>query len=351
MPGTLGPIPTSHNAGNTSNAAAPGGAGHVRSMTSAEIIERSWLAWLVKVRIIIITLLFGIGLFFVRFTSRTNVDQKLFFAVILLWYTVAVFYVLLHRLWDDAAIQARLQIITDVAFSSALIYVTGGIDTAFNLIYLLFIIIASILLPRWWTYLTAALSFISYGAILELSYYEVVRSYSVSRPDLNSLQVTIFTNFVGYVAIAYLSSNLSQKLRQAGVELQEQGGTLRTLRVQHENIIHSMRGGLITTGLDRRVTLLNAAGQKLLERSTRDVYGRSVDELFEGPLPNPQSASVTGEVRSRSPSGKQKTLGITESPLSDGTGTAMGYVYAFDDLTEMRRLEREVRMRDRLSAV
>ncbi len=29
----------------------------------------------------------------------------------------------------------------------------------------------------------------------------------------------------------------------------------------------------------------------------------------------------------------------------------VGYVYAFDDLTEIRRLEREVRMQDRLAAV
>ena len=34
--------------------------------------ERTWLSWLVKVRIIIITFLLGIGLFFVRFTGRTN---------------------------------------------------------------------------------------------------------------------------------------------------------------------------------------------------------------------------------------------------------------------------------------
>src|SRR3954469_16605760 len=144
--------------------------------------ERTWLAWLVKVRIIVITFLLGVGLFFVRFTGRTNVDERLFFSIIVLWYTIGVFYVLLQRLWDDAGLQSRLQVLTDVALSTALIYVTGGIDTSFNLLYLLWIIIVSILLPRWWAYLVAAFSFISYGAVLELSYYEVIRSYSVTRP-------------------------------------------------------------------------------------------------------------------------------------------------------------------------
>ena len=37
--------------------------------------------------------------------------------------------------------------------------------------------------------------------------------------------------------------------------------------------------------------------------------------------------------------------------LSVPESGALGYVYAFDDLTEIRRLEREVRMQDRLAAV
>ena len=213
------------------------------------------------VRRFFITFLLGVGLFFVRFTGRTNVDERLFFSVIVLWYTIAVFFVLLHRLWDDAGLQSRLQVLTDVAFSTALIYVTGGIDTSFNLLYLLWIIIVSILLPRWWAYMVAAISFIAYGAVLELSYYEVIRSYSVTRPDLKSLQGVVLTNFMGYLAIAYLSSNLSQKLRQADTQLEEKSSTLENLQVQHANIIHSMRGGLITTGLDGRINLLNAPGQ------------------------------------------------------------------------------------------
>src|SRR5438309_7432880 len=317
---------------------------------AAEFDERTWLAWLVKARIIIITFLLGIGLVIVRLT-HTNIEQTQFVSVILLWYTLAVFFVVLQTLFRDAKVQARIQILTDVALATALIYVSGGIDTSFNFLYPLIIIVASILLPRWWAYLTASLSFIGFGAVLELSFFGVIRSYSLTRPDLKALQAIIFINLFAYLAIAYLSSNLSQKLRQVDVELQDKSGALENLQVRHENIIHSIRGGLITTDLDGRVALINAPGEKLLERHGHEIQGSRIDEIFLDRLPDVDSFSVTGEVRSRTPSGSEKTFGVTVSPLRQMDYTVTGYVYTFDDLTDIRRLEREVRMRDRLAAV
>jgi two-component system, NtrC family, sensor histidine kinase PilS len=317
---------------------------------ATEFNERTWLAWLVKVRIIIITFLLGIGLTIISLT-RTNIDSRLFASVISLWYTIAVFFVLLNHLWEDAKLQARLQVLTDLAFATALVHVTGGIDTSFNFTYPLIIIIAAILMPRWWAYITAALAFIGFGAILELSYFEMIRSYSVTRPDLKSLQGIIVINLFAYMAIAYLASNLSQKLRQVDVQLQDKSGALENLQARHENIIHSMRGGLITTGLDGRITLLNVPGQRLLERKAKDVWAMPVDSLFLDALPRIDSASTTGEVRAITPSGSEKTFGVTVSPLTNTDRALVGYVYTFDDLTDIRRLEREVRMRDRLTAV
>ncbi|HWK31229.1 MAG TPA: ATP-binding protein [Terriglobales bacterium] len=316
----------------------------------AEFNERTWLRWLGKVRIVIITFLLGIGLAITALT-RTNVDVRAFGSVIAVWYTVAVFFILLRTIWDDWALQAKLQVFTDLVLSAVLIYVTGSIDTSFNFLFPLVIIVASILLPRWWAYITAAVSFIAFGTVLELPYFEIVRSYSVTRPDLKSLQAVILINLFAYMAIAYLASNLAQKLRQTDVELQEKSGDLQDLQPVHEHIIHSMRGGLITTALDGRVTLLNAAGQRLLGRRARDVFGMGVDEIFLDPLPRANTVSTTGEVRSILPDGSERTYGISVSQLLNADQRVTGYVYTFEDLTEMRRLEREVRMRDRLSAV
>ncbi|PYY13874.1 MAG: hypothetical protein DMG61_11860 [Acidobacteria bacterium] len=311
--------------------------------------ERTWLSWLVKVRIIIITFLLGIGLTIIRLT-HTNVSEWAFVSVILLWYTVGVFFLLLYSVWEDFALQARIQVISDLALTTAVIYITGGIDTSFNFLYPLVIIVASILLPRWWAYLTAALSFIAFGAILDLSYYQIIRSFSVSRPDLKSVQLVVGVNFFAYMAIAYLASNLSAKLRQVGVELHVKSDELQDLQVMQENILHSMRGGLITTDLEGRISLVNQPGLNFLGRRLSDMLGTHISSVFIDPMPEPDAYPVQDELRAATPDG-EKIFGLTVTPLTIHDGEIVGFVYTFADLTEVRRLENEIRQRDRLSAI
>ncbi|HWY67657.1 MAG TPA: ATP-binding protein [Terriglobales bacterium] len=311
--------------------------------------ERTWLSWLVKVRIIIITFLLGIGLAIIRLT-HTNVSEWAFVSLILLWYTVGVFFLLLQSVWEDYKLQARIQVISDLALTTAVIYITGGIDTSFNFLYPLVIIVASILLPRWWAYLTAAFSFIAFGAILDLSFYQIIRSFSVSRPDLKSVQLVVGVNFFAYMAIAYLASNLSAKLRQVGVELHVKSDELQDLQVMQENILHSMRGGLITTDLEGHISLVNQPGLNFLGRTLSDMLGTHISSVFIDPMPEADSYPVQDELRAATPDG-EKIFGLTVTPLTIHDGEVVGFVYTFADLTEVRRLENEIRQRDRLAAI
>jgi two-component system sensor histidine kinase PilS (NtrC family) len=165
------------------------------------------------------------------------------------------------------------------------------------------------------------------------------------------LQALIFVNLFGYFAVAYLSGVLSAKLRQADVKLKKTSGALEDLQALHENIIHSISGGLITTGLDGHITLVNTAAQKLLELPQQDLVGHPVQQFFLDPLPQADSESAQAEIRLTAPNGFRKTFRVTASMLSVPGREDLGYVYTFDDLTGIRRLEREVRMQDRLAAV
>jgi two-component system, NtrC family, sensor histidine kinase PilS len=313
--------------------------------------ERASLAWLVKVRVAVIAFLLAVELLIVHLTPN-NVNVRFFETVIIAWFTVSFFFMLLASLWPEYKLQSIVQIFTDLAFTTALVYVTGGIDTFFNFLYPLVIIVASILLPRYWAYLTAAVSFICFGALLELTFFERIPSFQYSaRGDLKSLQVVIAVNFFAYLAVAHLASALAAKLRQAGVELRDKSGELLSLQALHENVIHSIRSALITTDLEGRVTLMNAPGQKVLERTASSVYGRPIADLFVDRLPNLDSTAAQCEVRGLTPSGKEKTFDVNVTALIVPEQGTIGYVYTFEDRTELRRLENEIRMRDRLAAV
>ncbi len=313
--------------------------------------ERAWLAWLVKVRVIIISFLLAVELLIVNLTPN-NVPVRLFETIIVTWFTISFFFFVLQSLWSEYKPQAITQIFTDLVFVTAVVYVTGGVDTFFNFLYPLVIIVASILLPRYWAYLTAAVSFILFGSLLELCYFEKVPTFQTSaRGDAKSLLLVILVNLFAYLAVAHLSSSLAGKLRQAGRELQDKSGELLSLQALHENVIHSIRSGLITTDLEGRITLVNTPGQKLLERTASSVYGRHISDLFVDRLPNLESAAAQCEVRGLTPAGKEKTFDVNVTALVVPEQGTIGYVYTFEDRTELRRLEQEVRMRDRLAAV
>ena len=312
--------------------------------------ERLWLAWLVKVRILILTFLLGIELAISRL-APTPLPLRLFVNAILLWYAISIFYVLLLPFWQEHRIQAVLQVLTDLALVSLVVYATGGVDSSLNFLYPLVIIVACILLPRVWAYLTAALAFILYGAVLEATYFALIPSYSTTHPELKALQAIIFVNLFGYLAVSYLAGLLANKLRQVDVKLKDTSGALENLQALHENIIQSITGGLITTGMDGHITLVNTAAQKLLERSEADLLDQPVNRLFLDPLPQVDREPAHGEVRLIAPTGYRKTFRVLVSALAIPERGMLGYVYTFDDLTEIRRLEREVRMQDRLAAV
>ena len=312
--------------------------------------NRLWLAWLVRVRILILTIILGIELAIAQFTS-VSFPIRLFVGTILLAYAVSFLYLALLKIGNKLQLQSALQIASDLVFVSLLVYITGGVDSSLNFLYPLVIIVASILMRRVWGYLTAALAFILYGIVLELCYFQIVPSYSTTHPGIRTLQAIIFVNLFGYAAVAYLAGLLAAKLRQADTRLEHAQGALENLQALHENIIQSTSNGLITTGLDGRITLVNAAAEKLLDRTEAELLRQPIGPLFQDPLPIVGSERTYGEMRFIAPNEFRKTFRVMVSELTVPGRGAVGHVYTLDDLTQIRRLEREVRMQDRLAAV
>src|SRR5579864_5920915 len=160
--------------------------------------ERNWLVWLVKVRIFILTLLLAVELAVAQF-SPAPLPMRLFLTTVLFWFSLSLFYVLLLSFWQEHRLQASLQVLTDLALVTLVIHETGGWDSSLNFLYPLVIIVASVLLTRVWAQLVAALAFILYGTVLELSYFGYIPSYTGSHPDLRTLQAIIFVNLFAFL--------------------------------------------------------------------------------------------------------------------------------------------------------
>jgi len=89
--------------------------------------------------------------------------------------------------------------------------------------------------------------------------------------------------------------------------------------------------------------------------TARDLRSRTAGTLrgrpFSGSIAPFRRDRGDAEVRYNTGNGFHKTFRVRVSALNVSARGDLGFVYSFDDLTEVRRLEREVRMQDRLAAV
>ena len=328
-----------------------------QSKNSAEMIgQRDWLLWLIRVRFVIITFLLGLELFIEEVAQAQNlrivqVPMTYFLAVLVSWYLLDLIFYIFLKLPVDARLQAYLQITLDITMVSLVVHFTGGLDSYFYFLYPLTVLMGSIVLSRGGAFAMASLAFIQAGLMLELPYYNVIPSYGLVHPDLQSLQVRIATYLVAFLAVAYLAGKLSESLRQTGVALRDTEGRIEDLQALNQDIIESMRGGLITTDLQGRILLLNSPGSEILESSMSAVAGRSIETVLpgitSGGKPDLSFPRRETTVRTRT---AEKFLGLSIAPLSRDR-EVVGYVYNFQDLTQMKQLEREVQLQDRMAAI
>src|SRR5260370_8165443 len=166
---------------------------------------------------------------------------------------------------------------------------------------------------------------------------------SLAAPTTEAVRMWFLSNTFGFLAVAYLASLLAQSLRRKSTELEEKREELLELQDFTSDIIHSMRGGLVTTDLEGRVVLLNRTGEEILGRSFAEIRGRDLREVspdfwLSDMSSIPDKLSLRREIEIQPPAGQQRFVAMSVSPLRTREASRSGYVFNFQDLTELRRL-------------
>ncbi len=334
-----------------------------------------WLAWVIRIRFVVISFVFAIQYAILQLLPHANGVQSFqhFGFAVILWFVFGLFFLIYNQISRDFMLQAYLQIFCDIFSITLVIHFTGDLESNYLSLYLLSIIVASILLPRSKAFLVAAISFVCEGAMLELAYFPSLYPQWVSRhPDLmllaspqtvpvdiGTLEVKVLASLFGFFAVTYLSSYLAEILRKTGAELRDKTGEVASLHAINLNIIQSMRGGLITTSLEGIIQEVNPAGAAIFGYSPEELRGRNIAEMTGAPPEGAEAgagddapaAYSRREVSYQHPSGGERVIGISASPLFVPEVGVAGYVYTFKDLTEEKRREAEYKARDRMAAL
>jgi len=302
---------------------------------------------LIYIRVIVVTLFLG-SFYVYEIGQEKLLHPTVFSYFIASLYFLTIIYVLALR-WLRTERQYVLftyvQIIIDVIAETVLIYLTGGIESMFAFMFPLSILSAGIVLTRRACYITATLSSLLYGLLLDLQFYHIIKSSDAVFYTEKDFFYNIFAHVTAFYLVGFLSGHLSDKLHKATQSLEERDTVLSDLKAFSKYVIESMPSGIFTTDLDRKIISFNTAAQEITKLSHMDVVGKKPEDLFpflsnfSEPLER-----VEGEIRRN---GEAFPVGMRLSSLKDSSGNSIGVIGVFQDLTELKAMEAEVKRKEK----
>jgi two-component system sensor histidine kinase PilS (NtrC family) len=318
--------------------------------------------WLTTIRIVVLLLILLSAILVQAGSGEVNLAVHLainfLYALTLAAVLLAIFHWTVGR-WMNPTVSAYVQVIADVGISTVLVYSSGGPESVFNFLYLVVIGASAFLLYRTGAVITATLSAVLYGTMVQLLVYGIIpppplapaAEWSTARVRFN-LAITV----AGFYGVAFMVSYLSEKLRSARDELELRQKALSRLQNLYGNVIATMSSGLLTSDANQRVTFLNRAGGDLLGVDPRSAPGRQLADLgfvfddWEALRSRARGReSFRGEIEIERGDAR-RVFGYSLRPLKESDAEE-GMLVLFQDLTEMKKLERRARFSEQLAAV
>ncbi len=245
---------------------------------------------------------------------------------------------------------AHGQIAGDIIAASGLVYLTGGAESIFTILYPLAIVNAAIGLGRRGALLGALMSGVAFcllGLGMDQSWIALPMAFG-DRAQLTTprLLLTLGANLSAFLLTAMLAAHLAEALQGARTELAQRETELKGLEALHESILQSALSGILTIDGEGAVLHINRYGAELTGFRTRDLQGEPLANRFSA-LSAAMAEAPRGETLLVNSAGETRVVNYAASPLAGRPG----HVIVLHDLTELRRMEEAVRRADRLAAV
>jgi two-component system, NtrC family, sensor kinase len=174
---------------------------------------------------------------------------------------------------------------------------------------------------------------------------------TVDGDYLSSEDLELLSTIAGYVAIAVENARLYQSLEQKAMQVER-------LKDFSENIVESLRIGILTTDLEDRIESWNPQIEDLLGVARTEALGRKADEVLPRDLAieiaaRAENEHVSGIYRFHlnARGGRHLVLNASVAPLVGKSGARLGRLVLLDDITQRVRLEDQMVQTEKLTSL
>ncbi len=248
----------------------------------------------------------------------------------------------------------------DAALISAYVSATGGVTSPFTPLYALPVVAAAGVQYRRGSVRAALLASLCFVAIVAYQYSGPntgLRLDPAVLPPGDVAAVTVGINVFAFFAVAFLAGQLAENLRSADVAVEAASEKIADLEAFNRTVIDHLASGLTTMDAAGRVMTFNRAAAAITGWD-RDVAGKPVSDVLQ--LPAAFASALSADTDAARPrrvdytyhrlDGRPIELGVSAAPLPLENGER-GVIFTFQDVTDIKGLERTAQMRQRLAAV
>ncbi len=266
--------------------------------------------------------------------------------------------------------QLYLQVFLDCLAMGLVVFYTGASQSSLALIMLIPVVLASAYLYLRGSLFDASLSVVLLAVLFlldtggDLEHYGLI--YHQAEIDFSLAEnVEVYWNWViialALFAAASISGFISSNQRVIIRELGELTRRFERFRINTADVLGNIDSGLVTVDIDGNIIFMNPAAQEILEYRGPSPEGQSFDLVLSGRLAplNPYIRTPLeggpperrNEVLITTESGDEMPLGIGTTILQSNEGAVRGVVLIFQDITDAKLLDEELRRRDKLAVI
>lgn len=332
-----------------------------RKTSTVNKILKTQLLWMLLLRIILYTLLFGLSYIF----SGVKLDVILMPGKLMTLLLLAVYVTTIASAFCIFKLERHirklgfLQTLLDTLFATLLIYYTGISFSIFTSIYFFPIIAGGLILPRKGGLVAAASSTLLYGFILLLEVFGSFPAYLLEMGyqgaddpmvHLNHFAVQGLTFFLA----ALLSALFSLRVQTTEDALSDSLRNYDRLAVLYKQIFDNIATGIITIDSTDHITSANNATGDITGYPALSLIGTKLGDHFPGlNLSAPRMRQSADFTRF---DGKKIRLGYShvdlQQPGETGADTLDQHkIITLRDISEIEQLERQMRQAEKLAAI
>ena len=249
-------------------------------------LHRGWLWWLIAGRVLIAGGLLGVGALWAGgLVSNAQESHRLSGSLPLALFVLALsgLYSLALRFSSlPLRSQVGVQFALDAMLITWLVWATGNLYSPYSALYIVVISVASIFMGARGALLTAVGCAACYtGTMIALATgWLGVGAKDLTPGSLAEAVEVVGLNDVAFLVVGLLAARLADRQTRSDAQMREATHALVSLRALHERIVESIRSGVITTDLDRRVYTVNHAAAEMTGYAASDLRGQDVSILF-----------------------------------------------------------------------